>query len=238
MVWRRAHLLKSTPYATSEQLPSSVHERRRAQIPILTSLQKEAQETNSHTSVKLIKDKLFVDNKVKSDLFENKALDLTISVGDAISYEALYHSDPVTVKGSTFQGHYYLVHCMEDAVKSLMALLQSKVISKSHHIIYTYNYLDVNGQQVSGNSDDGEWSASCLLKDKLKCFQGILMVTRRHDGPNLGKQRFERKLWGHGGRVATLSPPTSEAGVRFPAWPQVGKLVDACCWSAVYSTEP
>ena len=44
-------------------------------------------------------------------------------------------------------------------------------------------------------------------------------------------------VWGHGGRVVTLSPPTSEAGVRFPAWPQVGKLVVACCWSVVYSTE-
>ena len=30
---------------------------------------------------------------------------------------------------------------------------------------------------------------------------------------------------GHGGRVVTLSRPTSEAGVRFPAQPQVGKLV-------------
>ena len=36
----------------------------------------------------------------------------------------------------------------------------------------------------------------------------------------------------------TLSPPTSEAGVPFPAQPQVGKLVVACRWSAVYSTEP
>ena len=43
---------------------------------------------------------------------------------------------------------------------------------------------------------------------------------------------------GHGGRVVTLSPPTSEAGVWFPARPQVGKLVVACRWSAVYSTEP
>ena len=38
---------------------------------------------------------------------------------------------------------------------------------------------------------------------------------------------------GHGGRVVTLSPPTSEAGVWFPARPQVGKLVVACRWSAV-----
>ena len=43
---------------------------------------------------------------------------------------------------------------------------------------------------------------------------------------------------GHGGRVVTLSPPTSEAGVRFLARPQVGKLVVACRWLAVYSTEP
>ena len=46
------------------------------------------------------------------------------------------------------------------------------------------------------------------------------------------------KYRGHGGRVATLSPPTSEAGVRSPPWSQVGKLVVACRWSAVYSTEP
>ena len=45
-------------------------------------------------------------------------------------------------------------------------------------------------------------------------------------------------MGGHGGRVVTLSPPTSDVGVRFPGLPQVGKLVVACHWSAVYSTEP
>ena len=43
---------------------------------------------------------------------------------------------------------------------------------------------------------------------------------------------------GHSDRVVTLSPPTSGAGVRSPSRPQVGKLVVACRWSAVYSTEP
>ena len=43
---------------------------------------------------------------------------------------------------------------------------------------------------------------------------------------------------GHYGRVVTLSPPTSKAEVRFPAWPQVGKLGVACHLSAVFSTEP
>ena len=43
---------------------------------------------------------------------------------------------------------------------------------------------------------------------------------------------------GHGGRVVTLSPPTSEAGVWFPVRPQVGELVVAWRWLAVYSPEP
>ena len=37
--------------------------------------------------------------------------------------------------------------------------------------------------------------------------------------------------WGHGGRVLTLSPPTSEVGVWFPVLPQVGKLLVAGRWS-------
>ena len=49
---------------------------------------------------------------------------------------------------------------------------------------------------------------------------------------------FKCVVRGHGGRVVILSLPTSEAGVRFPAWPQLGKLVVPCCWSAVYNTEP
>ena len=48
----------------------------------------------------------------------------------------------------------------------------------------------------------------------------------------LQKQGIKQNLYcmylaygGHGGRVVTLSPPTSEAEVRFLARPQVGKLV-------------
>ena len=41
----------------------------------------------------------------------------------------------------------------------------------------------------------------------------------------------------HGGRLETLSPPISEAWVQFTALPQVGKMVVACHWLAVYSIE-
>ena len=37
------------------------------------------------------------------------------------------------------------------------------------------------------------------------------------------------------GRMVTLSPPTSEIGVRIQLTPQVGRLVIACDWFPVYS---
>ena len=65
-------------------------------------------------------------------------------------------------------------------------------------------------------------------REKLTCTDATI---RKGMGPLTSQN-------GHGGRVVTLLPPTSEAGVRFPTQPQVGKLVVACRWSAVYSTEP
>ena len=41
-------------------------------------------------------------------------------------------------------------------------------------------------------------------------------------------------IWGAMVTEWQHSPPTSEIGVQFPAWPQVGKLVAACHLSAIY----
>ena len=38
--------------------------------------------------------------------------------------------------------------------------------------------------------------------------------------------------------MGTLSLPTSEAGVRSPSWPEVGKLVVACRYVLVSSALP
>ena len=64
---------------------------------------------------------------------------------------------------------------------------------------------------------------------QIKCAQDICKFSL---------EVFRDVSRGHGGRVVTLSHPTAEARVRFPARPQVGKLVVACRWPAVYSTEP
>ena len=46
-------------------------------------------------------------------------------------------------------------------------------------------------------------------------------------------KKIKRGPWWQSGNTLASHP---EAGVRFLAWPQVGKLVVACRWSAVYST--
>ena len=66
----------------------------------------------------------------------------------------------------------------------------------------------------------------------MQCYNVMIALSECFLLPHL------RYTWGYCGRVVTLSPPTSEAGVWFPARSQVGKLVVACRWSAVYSTEP
>ena len=75
---------------------------------------------------------------------------------------------------------------------------------------------------VSGSSSDRQMFNHCYFNVKIE---------DRYIG-------FPPAEGGHGGRVVTLSPPTSEIGVRSLARPQVGKLVFACCWLAGYSTEP
>ena len=61
------------------------------------------------------------------------------------------------------------------------------------------------------------------------------MLPLRHCGPCM---YCYSSSGGHRGRVVTLSPTTSEAGLRFQARPQVGKLIVACCWSAVTVQNP
>ena len=191
IVLKRGRLLKGSSFAKSEQLPPNIRECRMAQTPMLATLRSEARAANTRGSIKLIKDKLIVDNQVKSDIFEKNPLDKIISLGEPIKYETLFHSNVTTVNGSTFQGHYYPIHSGEEATQSLRAIYQNKTLVRSHHVVYAYNYIDPDGQPISGYSDDGEWQASVILKDLLEASigsNGILIVTRRPDGPNVGKQ--------------------------------------------------
>ena len=86
---------------------------------------------------------------------------------------------------------------------------------------------------MSGNIDNGTQWRTEQFKLNLGDDLG------QHLDPGIFNSFLSLHSWGgHSGKVVTLSPPTSEAGVRFQARPQVGKLVVGCRWSAVFSTEP
>ena len=87
-------------------------------------------------------------------------------------------------------------------------------------------------------------SRRCNSLQKYTQYYKLSMVLSLFKSPPLTKcPRFGLKgPYGRGGgrgngRVVTLSPPTSEIRVRFPARPQVRKLVVSCCWSAVYNAD-
>ena len=66
-------------------------------------------------------------------------------------------------------------------------------MAKAHHISYAYSISDETGE-TSGQSDDGETGASELIKTVIedkKLTNVFLAVSRLHNGPNLGKKRFE-----------------------------------------------
>ena len=54
--------------------------------------------------------------------------------------------------------------------------------------------------------------------EKLNIFGSYVACEARIEQCELGIRRIINKR-GHGGRVVTVSPPTSAAGVRSPSWP-------------------
>ena len=83
---------------------------------------------------------------------------------------------------------------LDQGAQALQAIMQDTTFAKSDHILYAYELTDGDGQQLSGYCDDGEWSASAILKDMLKqrhINNVILIVSRIHGGINLGKTRFD-----------------------------------------------
>ena len=80
-----------------------------------------------------------------------------------------------------------------------------------------------------------------VMTQKIQNLLAYCTQNNLHNNPTSNNHyllALNQLFRGHSGRVVTFSPPMFEAGVWFLAWPQMGKLVVACRWSAVYSTEP
>lgn len=172
-----------------------MNERRSTQVKAFKEL-REALPDKSKYKVKLIKDKLCVDKELKDPGFEINKLDSLSEI--IMDYGSMVHSEELEYKGSVFQGHMVSVSSAEEAISARECLFQNPRISKADHLIYAYSVTDITTEEVvNGNSDDGEYSASVILHKLLcdrKCENMFLCVSRIHDGPNLGRTRFELQL--------------------------------------------
>ena len=165
-----------------------------AQIPLLIQKREEAKANHNNSRIKLVGDKLMIKSNVNTEAFEKNRLETISSVKDPIPFENMLHSNLVTLKGSSFQGHLCPVHTMGEAVQALRSLLQDESSINSDHAMYAYNFTDPEGNNRSGYYDDGEWKGSTVLSSILedrKLSDVILIVTRKFGGVFLGKRRFQ-----------------------------------------------
>ena len=114
-------------------------------------------------------------------------------------YDSIKHSEPIEFSGSSFQGHMVKMSRMDEVKKAYCALLQHPKTASAHHIMYAYSFTDETptfDQQFvqHGNSDDGEYGGSRILTRLLKeskLTNTFLAVSRVHNGPNIGRKRFD-----------------------------------------------
>ena len=132
----------------------------------MVKMRQEAQKNNSSANIKLVKDKLFVNNQPIKGKFESNHLD-HITRSDAIDYNHIQHKLPETVKNSVFQGHYQSVHTQMEASQVLRSCYQGDT-AKSDHIIYAYRLLDVNVSQDTTMMESGVPASYLWISYRIK----------------------------------------------------------------------
>ena len=195
LIFRYVKNLKDMDISISEQLPPEMRERREVQFSHFKHL-RDQYKHDSSKRVRLTRDKLFVNNKLVPCSFETNTLQMAKDQGSAtFKYDDLAHTKTYEHSLSYFQGHVHKVKTIAEANASLAALLQNPDVAKAHHISYAYSITnETENDCIIGQSDDGETGASDILKTIIQ-ERGLtnifLSVSRCHNGPNLGKKRFE-----------------------------------------------
>ena len=185
--------LKCSDVSISEQLPSEMRERREVQFSHFKHLRDESKH-NNNVKIRLTRDKLSVNNKLVPSNFENNTLQMANDPDTTVTkFEDLSGTKTYEHSQSYFQGHAHTVNTIAEAKSSPGALLQNPDVAKAHHISYAYLITNEAGD-AAGQSDNGETGASDISKTIIR-ERGLnnifLAVSRCHNGPNLGRKRFE-----------------------------------------------
>ena len=193
IVYKFVKNLKGTGISITDQLPSEMRERRDVQFQNFKHL-KEQHKYDTSVKVKLVRDRIYINNTETPSRFEKNSLLLNNMENDvSYKFEDMVHSEVIEESQSFFQGHTQEVNSMAEAQASYKALFQNQSTASASHISYAYVVGD-GLNFLSGYSDDGETGASDVLKKLIheRSLKNVFFaVSRKHQGPNLGKRRFE-----------------------------------------------
>ena len=174
----------------SDQYPATMKEKRMAQIDELKHTRDMYKDSGK--KVALVKDKLMVGSQVILDAFEKNKLPIT-PTSNPPSLKSINKTQIEDINGSRFMGFSSKVTSVRHAAEVREALYQSPHVAQADHTIYAYVVTDESGMKITGHSDDGEWSASKILMNQVlekQITNAFIAVSRIHEGPNLGKMRF------------------------------------------------
>ena len=140
-----------------------MRERRDVQFQNFKHL-KEQHRYDTNVKVKLVRDRIYINNIETPSPFEKNSL-LLNNMENNVSYkfEDMVHSEVIEESQSFFQGHTQEVNTMAEAQASYKALFQNQSTASASHISYAYVVGD-GLNFLSGYSDDGETGASDVLK--------------------------------------------------------------------------
>ena len=118
--------------------------------------------------------------------------------------------------GKKWHGRSISIHCDNHAVVYVLNLcctqdLNHAAITRNAAMFTAEMDIDPKIVHITGKDNTVAYLSSLDLSISL-VFLWVLSTTLHYNN-------LLTHSWGHGGRVVTLSPPTSAAGVRSPSWP-------------------
>ena len=130
--------LKGAGISITDRLRSETCERRDVQLQNFKHL-KEQHKFDTNVKVKLVQDRIYINNIETPSPFEKNSL-LLNNIKNDVSYkfEDIVHSEVIEESQSFFQGHAQEANSIAEAQASYRALFQNQSTASASHISYAY----------------------------------------------------------------------------------------------------
>ena len=187
--------LQGTSYGVNEQFPPEIEEVRKPLKKKMYEMKQEDKDKpdDEKRKFKLIQNKLFVNNQLYDECRRDRLVFSDDDVEASKDIE-LEHSDIVTEKGSTFQGHAAQIDDVSLVKPVLIKSFENKLVAGAEHNIYAYRITKPDGTIREMSNDDREIGAGYRLLKILRekeLTNVMVTCTRWFGGKHLGPSRYE-----------------------------------------------